>query len=95
MAQCQKEISSYEYTEWLAYYQIEPFGEERADLRSAILCTLVASVFASKGYKPKVSDFMPDFEKAVNRRSQSAEEIQAQLRMIYGDNRHNRNFRTG
>jgi len=26
-----------------------PFGEERADLRNAILCALVANVFRSKG----------------------------------------------
>ncbi len=58
-----KNISSRELTEWMVYYEIEPFGEERADLRSGIIASTIANVNRGKGgkaYKP--SDFIPKFE---------------------------------
>jgi hypothetical protein len=59
-------MSSKEFSEWMAYAQLEPFGEERADLRMAILASLIAN--ANRDPKKKsspyeVSDFMPKFEK--------------------------------
>lgn len=57
-------ISSRELTEWQAFYQLEPFGEERDDLRSGI----VASTVANTARDPKQHrepflprDFMPKF----------------------------------
>lgn len=44
----------------MAYYQIEPFGEHRDDLRMATICTTIASCHGAKKIKP--ADFMPDFE---------------------------------
>jgi len=50
--------------EWMAYGQVEPFGEERADLRSAIIACVFANAHRGKGQKAfKVSDFMPKFDK--------------------------------
>jgi len=57
-------ISSKELSEWMAYFQLEPFGEGRADLRMGILASLVSNMFTKKGskrYTPK--DFMPEFDK--------------------------------
>ncbi len=72
MAELLARISSRELTEWAAYYQVEPFGEERADLRSAIVATNIANGNRAKGQKPyKIEDFMPKFEK----KSQSREEM--------------------
>jgi hypothetical protein len=51
-----------EREEWAAYFALEPFGEERADLRSAIVASTVAN--ANRGRKTpafKASDFMPKF----------------------------------
>lgn len=48
----------------MAYFKLEPFGEERADLRTGILASLVANIASKKGgkkYMPK--DFMPVFDK--------------------------------
>lgn len=59
-----KNISSRELTEWMVYYTIEPFGEERADLRAGIISSTVANVNRGKGgrtYKPQ--EFMPKFDK--------------------------------
>lgn len=59
----QEEIDSAEFTEWMAYYQLEPFGEERADLRAAIIASTIANAFSKKRSKPQ--DFMPQFEREV------------------------------
>lgn len=51
--------------EWLEYSQIEPFGEERSDLRNAMLMALVSSGLGGKS--KTISDFMPNF-KAENKK---------------------------
>ena len=74
MAEAQERISSAEYTEWLAYYQIEPWGDERADLRNGILCALTANMHRSKGRKFKAGDFMPKFGKDKRAATQSVDD---------------------
>lgn len=77
VARCQREVSSAEFAEWIAYYTVEPFGEQRADLRSAIIATVIANVNRGKGQRPfKTDDFMPDFGKP-DKRKQSDEQIAA------------------
>lgn len=47
---------------WQAWYNIEPWGEARADLRTATVACVIANSNRKKGAKaftPK--DFMPDF----------------------------------
>ena len=46
---------------WMAYAQIEPFGEERSDLRAGIIASTVANVNRGRRAPYKVSDFMPKF----------------------------------
>ncbi|MBW0450842.1 phage tail assembly protein T [Paraburkholderia phenoliruptrix] len=41
VARCQQEINSAELTEWLAYYQIEPFGTHMDDLRAGVVTAAV------------------------------------------------------
>ena len=61
--EAQRRINSDEFGWWMAYDRIEPFGEERADLRIAQLCALIANINRSKKCKIyKVKDFMFDFE---------------------------------
>lgn len=50
---------------WLAYAEVEPFGEERADVRSGVATAGLANiVIAAAGGKKmlKPSDFMPNFK---------------------------------
>lgn len=54
-------VSSRELTEWMAYYELEPFGEERADLRAGIIASTVANVNRAKGKAYQPQDFMPKF----------------------------------
>jgi len=57
-----KNISARELTEWMVYYQLEPFGEERADLRAGIIGSTIANVNRGKGGKVFTpQDFMPKF----------------------------------
>lgn len=64
----------------MAYYTVEPFGEYRADLRSAITSCVIANGNRGKNKKPfKVSDFMPSFEK---KKEMTGDEIKSFLKGI-------------
>lgn len=48
--------------EWIAYSRIEPFDEERADLRAGIVASVIANTNRKKGSPPfKAKDFMPKY----------------------------------
>lgn len=46
--------------EWMEYSRLEPFGEERGDIRNAMLLQFLSNALGSKR-KTKLSDFMPQF----------------------------------
>ena len=49
-------------TEWAAYYSCEPWGEERADWRSATLAAILANQWRGREDRPaEPADFVPDF----------------------------------
>lgn len=51
------------FKEWVAYSQIEPFGEWRSDLRAGIISSTIANCNrSSKTERFSVKDFMPSFE---------------------------------
>jgi hypothetical protein len=52
-----------EREEWAAYFDVEPWGEERADLRAGIIASTVANVNRGRRKPFKPSDFMPEFTK--------------------------------
>lgn len=52
--------------EWQEYFRLEPFGEPRADLRVAHAAAQLSAMWAGKGAKIKVSDFMPDFARPAS-----------------------------
>ncbi len=52
-------MDSRELSEWMAYYNLEPFGEERADIRQGITSCVMANSFSNK--KHKIDDFIPKF----------------------------------
>lgn len=54
-------MSSAQFTEWLAYASIEPFGYEIENYRAGVIAATVANVAPrKKGARPlKVSDFYP------------------------------------
>jgi hypothetical protein len=79
---------------WRAYAQIEPFGEERADLRSGIVASVIANVNRDpkKGKAFNPQDFMPKFGseasgRATGRREPMTQEawreVKAMAKAIY------------
>ena len=59
-----RELSSWQISEWIAYYGLEPFGEERSDLRAGIVAATVANVNRDAkrrrdAFRPE--EFMPKF----------------------------------
>lgn len=75
-------IDSEELTEWQAYYAIEPFGEERADLRSGIIASILSNVHRSKGANPsKPSDFVLEFGQ---KQDMSEDLLKAKLGILNG-----------
>ena len=56
-------MTSAQFAEWLAYGRIEPFGEERADLRAGIVASTIANANRGKTQKSFTPEqFMPSFE---------------------------------
>lgn len=63
--------------EWQQYAELEPFGEERADWRAAMIASTMANIHARKKGKPafKIENFMPKFGKAPEQNTLNPGEI--------------------
>ena len=73
---------SREYAEWRALYELDPWGEERADLRAGIIASTIANVNRGKSQKVfSPGDFMPEFDKPV-RTQQTPQEMAAVMTMF-------------
>jgi len=69
------------FLEWIEYTRIEPFGEERADLRAGIVASTIANCLARKKGQPafEVKDFMPNFAPP---KQKTADELFGQVRFL-------------
>lgn len=68
LAELRATLSFSEFQEWCLYYEIEPWGEQRADLRNGIVAASIHNVYAAWiGVKQeaKPADFMPYIEESV------------------------------
>jgi len=75
--------------EWQAYYDLEPFGEERADIRNAINCMAIVQAFGTKkkgGQQFTLQDFIPDFTKAAKPKEIDPITAQKIMQERYGNN---------
>jgi hypothetical protein len=77
-------IDSRELSEWMAYDQMEPFGEERADLRAGIITSMIHNVNIVKGKPASPIDFMPEFDRQPKKKpgKQTTEDQLALARQI-------------
>lgn len=69
-------MSSREFAEWMAFYQIQPFGEWRDDYRMARLAAVITNVMTRTKESDRLwneSDFLPDFEMALDERAAQEE----------------------
>lgn len=59
-------LSNAEFQEWCLYFQIEPFGESRADLRNGIVAATIQNVYSAwvgGEQTARPADFMPYIDK--------------------------------
>lgn len=62
--------------EYIAMYQIEPFGEDRDDLRTGYAAAVSYNLNRQRGQKAmKPSDFLPEFKPRKRQTSQEHEHI--------------------
>lgn len=67
-------IDSRELSEWLAYYGLNPWGPERADLRAGTIASTVANCLTEKSdFKP--SDFIPKYGPQPEEQPKTSEQL--------------------
>ena len=54
-----EELTAEELQEWEAYYGLDPWGPERADLSIGILCSLLDACNRTRGQPDRPIDYMP------------------------------------
>lgn len=74
------------WRDWIEYYSIEPFNEERADLRAGIVAATVANCLARKKGDPefRATQFMPKYEKrpVIKKKPQTPEQLFHKIVML-------------
>lgn len=79
-------LTSGELSEWLAYYSLEPFGQDRQDFGHAQTAAAIINAFKGKGPRVKAADLMPRFERSRSpaKRQQSTGDMQKIFRQAAG-----------
>lgn len=76
-------IDTAELVEWMAFYELEPFGYFRRDLEAAMIAQTIANVNRGKGKQPfKLNDFLLKFKADEDERKQSVSEMKSILLAI-------------
>jgi hypothetical protein len=75
---------SYQFGRWRAFYSIEPWGSEADDVRTAMVCFLIACAHAGKGQHPKFEDFLPNWSGLARPKGQTWQQQRAILRSYLG-----------
>jgi len=72
-------MTSAEFSEWIAYYNLEPFGPQMDDLRAGTVAATVANVARSKASKAlEAKDFFVSLQEGQHEQRMTVEEtIQA------------------
>ena len=82
-----RQMSVTDLRTWIAYYELEPFGEERADLRSAQIVTTLANIHRKpRTPAARIKDFVLQVGEPARSKSvgPSFEEIKQRARMMAG-----------
>jgi len=77
-------LTSRQVSEWIAFSELEPFGEQIDWLRTGVLASLIANVNKQKGAKPfKPTDFMPEESRHVSQ-TESTDEMKSKILDLFG-----------
>lgn len=67
--------------EWIAYSHVDPFGEERDDLRAGIIASVIAN--SNRNPKKRPRPFTPgDFMPKLDRRPKKTQSWEEQLKIV-------------
>lgn len=72
-------MSSREFSEWIAYEQIQPGSPLREDIHAALICSVLANVNRTKGKKYKVDDFLLDFSEGKSGRPKTVKALKNKM----------------
>jgi len=76
-------LSYRELNVWIEYFSIEPFPEEREDLRNAQLLTLLANIWRNKDTKEfEIKDFLLDFWGEIGEKKEPPEKLFKKVEML-------------
>ena len=75
-------MSYVEYQDWQAFYSTEPFPEERADFRNALLTSVMINLKRGKNKAVELEDFVPDYWNERKDKKQTPEQMLANAKMI-------------
>lgn len=65
-----------QFSEWIEYYRLEPWGDRREYERTALLACILANAYRRKNARAfRIEDFMPPPLGRAPERAQSAEEM--------------------
>ncbi len=73
-------MSSRELSEWLAFDRISPIGDERDDLRSAIVASTVANCHRARREPFTPQDFMPFVKKPQMEPAMAIERLRKRMK---------------
>ena len=82
-------MSMSEYVHWQAIYETEPFPEERADMRTAELLRMMLITGHAKE-TPRIADLMPDWWGDRPARTQTPEQMKANMDLIQAASKKNK-----
>lgn len=82
VSELMQRMSALEESYWVAYYQDDPFGDHRGDIRSAQICQMLYAINAGKrSERKKLSDFLPFYRK----KAKVDENITDSVRSVFGE----------
>ena len=78
-------MSSAELTEWMAYFTMEPWGQQQADYRAGVICSVLAKTLGNSDAGPSKFFRLYDYEVAEQEKRQNPfEQIEIMKRLANG-----------
>ena len=70
-----EDLSAREFDEWLAYFQVEPWGALASDVRVAMLSQLLTALHTDpkKSKVPELREFLPAWQRQILRAQEQAD----------------------
>jgi len=67
---------------WREFYSIFPFPQDRQEIQTALLATVIANTSGNVKKAKKIEDFLPDYFKTKTKNNLSKEDFKRQIQMF-------------